>query len=76
VIEITGYKIGSIPPFCWQPEGFRSFLDTDMMNETILAVGAGVWGNEIVITPANLVIACQATVVNLTDREKPIFPID
>jgi Cys-tRNA(Pro)/Cys-tRNA(Cys) deacylase len=76
VIEITGYKIGSIPPFGWQPEGFRSFLDADMMTETILAVGAGVWGNEILITPANLVIACQAMVVNLTDREKPIFPVD
>jgi Cys-tRNA(Pro)/Cys-tRNA(Cys) deacylase len=76
VIEITGYKIGSIPPFCWQPDGFRSFLDTDMMKETILAVGAGVWGNEILITPANLVIASQAMVVNLTDREKPIFPLD
>ena len=34
VIQTTGYKIGSIPPFSWQPEGFRSFLDSDMMNET------------------------------------------
>jgi Cys-tRNA(Pro)/Cys-tRNA(Cys) deacylase len=74
VIEITGHKIGSIPPFGWQPEGFRSFLDSDMMNETILAVGAGVWGNEILITPSDLVTACRALVVNLTDREKPIFP--
>jgi hypothetical protein len=45
-----------------------------MLNETILAVGAGVWGNEILMTPANLVNASQAIVVNLTDREKPIFP--
>jgi Cys-tRNA(Pro)/Cys-tRNA(Cys) deacylase len=74
VIEITGYKIGSIPPFSWQPEGFRSFLDLDMMNEAFLAVGAGVWGNEILITPTNLVVASRAEVVNLTDRENPIFP--
>jgi Cys-tRNA(Pro)/Cys-tRNA(Cys) deacylase len=74
VLEISGYKIGSIPPFGWQPEGFRSFLDLDLMNEAILAVGAGVWGNEIFITPANLVIASHAMVVNLTNREKPIFP--
>lgn len=74
VIETTGYVIGSIPPFSWQPEGFRSFLDADMMNETVLAVGAGVWGNEILLTPANLVTASRATVVNLTNRENPVFP--
>lgn len=74
VIQTTGYKIGSIPPFSWQPVGFRSFLDTEMMNESILAVGAGVWGNEILITPTNLVNASQAIVVNLTNREKQIFP--
>jgi Cys-tRNA(Pro)/Cys-tRNA(Cys) deacylase len=73
VIQATGYRIGSIPPFSWQPAGFRSFLDADMMNETVLAVGAGVWGNEIIISPTNLVIASQAMVVNLTNREKPVF---
>jgi Cys-tRNA(Pro)/Cys-tRNA(Cys) deacylase len=74
VIQTTGYQIGSIPPFSWQPDGFRSFLDSDMLNETILAVGAGVWGNEILISPTNLVIASRSMVVNLTDREKPVFP--
>lgn len=73
VAHVTGYQIGSIPPFSWQPEGFRSFLDQDMMNQSILAVGAGVWGNEILISPANLVKASRAIVVNLADREKPIF---
>ncbi len=73
VVETTGYQIGSIPPFSWQPEGFRSFLDAEMMSELILAVGAGVWGNEIFITPSNLVRASRASVVNLTAREKPIF---
>jgi Cys-tRNA(Pro)/Cys-tRNA(Cys) deacylase len=73
VIQVTGYKIGSIPPFSWQPDGFRSFLDSDMMLQPILAVGAGVWGYEILISPPNLVKASHASVVNLTDREKPIF---
>src|SRR5512135_2305231 len=27
VIATTGYEIGSIPPFHWQPDRFRSFLD-------------------------------------------------
>lgn len=74
VIKTTGYQIGSIPPFSWQPEGFRSFLASDLMNEEILAVGAGIWGNEILITPANLVKASLAMVVNLTIRDQPIFP--
>jgi len=74
VVRATGYVIGSIPPFGWQPENFRSFLDQDMLNETMLAVGAGVWGNEILLTPANLVKASRALVVNLTNRDRPIFP--
>lgn len=74
VLQTTGYKIGSIPPFSWQPAGSRSFLDADMLNEALLAVGTGVWGNEILITPASLLKASLAIVVNLTDREKPVFP--
>ncbi len=70
----TGYVIGSIPPFSWQPESFRSFLEASLMAETILGVGAGVWGNEIFITPENLLKASRAVVVNLTDREKPVTP--
>lgn len=67
----TGYDIGSIPPFHWQPDGFRSFLDQKLMTEAILGVGAGQWGEEILITPAALVRASQAQVVNLTERPAP-----
>ena len=74
VKEVTGYEIGSIPPFHWQPEGFRSFLDACLMDEEMLGVGAGVWGEEILITPQNLVAAAGADVVNLTDRTKDVFP--
>lgn len=73
VKETTGYVIGSIPPFCWQPEGFRSFIEASLLNEPILGVGAGEWGNEIMITPQNLIQASKAIVVNLTDREKPVL---
>ena len=68
----TGYVIGSIPPFSWQPEGFRSFLEASLVNEPMLGVGAGQWGNEIMITPQNLIRASKAVVVNLTDRDKPV----
>lgn len=68
VIETTGYAIGSIPPFSWQGEGFRSFLDLSLMDEPVLGVGTGEWGHEILITPQNLVLASNARPVNLTDR--------
>ncbi|UCD23122.1 MAG: YbaK/EbsC family protein [Gemmatimonadota bacterium] len=69
VKETTGYEVGSIPPFHWQPEGFRSFMDEALMREETLGVGAGQWGQEIILTPENLVRACRGTVVNLTERQ-------
>lgn len=70
----TGYEVGSIPPFSWQPEGFRTFLDVSLMKEPVLGVGTGVWGHEIMILPENLVRASGAILVNLVDREKPAIP--
>lgn len=70
VQAITGYVIGSIPPFGWQPPGFRTFLDLALLDEPVLGVGTGVWGNEILITPANLIKAGGAQLVNLTDRTR------
>ncbi|UCG86109.1 MAG: YbaK/EbsC family protein [Gemmatimonadota bacterium] len=69
VQQTTGYAIGSIPPFHWQPEGFRSFIDEALMREEILGVGAGQWGEEIMITPENLQKASGAAIVNLTERD-------
>lgn len=73
VKEITGYEIGSIPPFHWQPPAFVSLIDAALMLENELGVGAGVWGQEIIITPPNLVWASQARIVNLSDRSRPVF---
>ena len=73
VKEATGYVIGSIPAFGWQPANFRSFLEASLLNEPILGTGAGQWGEEIMITPENLIKASHAIVVNLTEREKPVF---
>ena len=68
VLQVTGYEIGSIPPFHWQTQGFRSFIDEELMDEDLLGVGAGVWGEEIMITPERLVAACGAMVVDLSRR--------
>ena len=73
VKETTGYVIGSIPAFGWQPPGFRSFLEASLVKEPVLGTGAGQWGEEIMITPENLIGASNAIVVNLTDREKPLI---
>lgn len=72
VKEITGYVIGSIPAFSWQPVGFRSFIEASLVDEPVLGTGAGVWGEEIMITPGNLIRASRALVVNLTARERPV----
>lgn len=72
VKETTGYVIGSIPAFSWQPEGFRTFLEATLTNEPILGTGAGQWGEEIMITPENLIQASNAIVVNLTIRDEPV----
>jgi Cys-tRNA(Pro)/Cys-tRNA(Cys) deacylase len=74
VQETTGYVIGSVPPFHWQPSGFRSFVDAALLQEEVLGVGTGQWGEEILITPADLVKASRAIVVNLTDKSQPVFP--
>ena len=74
VKETTGYAIGSIPAFGWQPAGFLSFLEASLMDEPVLGTGAGQWGEEIMIKPEDLVRASNALVVNLTDRERSVFP--
>ena len=71
VKETTGYEVGSVPPFHWQPEGFRSFVDAALLEFDVLGVGAGVWGHQIILSPADLVRACSGIVVNLTDRDSP-----
>ena len=68
VKQTTGFVIGSIPAFGWQPNGFRTFLEASLVNEPILGTGAGQWGEEIMITPENLIRASDAIVVNLTER--------
>lgn len=75
VLATTGYPIGSIPPFHWQPAGFRSFLDAALMQQAELGVGAGEWGQEIILTPADLQRASAAGIVNLTDPDRPALPV-
>jgi Cys-tRNA(Pro)/Cys-tRNA(Cys) deacylase len=68
VKSTTGYIIGSIPAFGWQTANFRTFIEASLVNEPILGTGAGQWGEEIMITPENLIKASNAIVVNLTEK--------
>jgi hypothetical protein len=43
------------------------------MAETVLGVGTGQWGHEILIAPSGLARACDAILANLVEREKPVF---
>lgn len=70
VKQLTGYVIGSIPPFHWQPENFRTIIEATLMDEELLGVGTGCWGNEILITPQNLVKASKAQIVNLCQKQE------
>ena len=72
VKKVTGYEVGSVPPFHWQTQGFRSFIDESLMSESLLGVGSGVWGQEIIITANNLVRASEAIVVNLTVPDRTL----
>lgn len=67
ILQLTGYPVGSIPPFHWQPEAFRSFLEVGLLSESELGVGAGQWGEEIIITPHDLVKAAKSQVVQLVE---------
>jgi len=69
VKDVTGYEIGSIPPFHWQPADFLTLIEASLMNEDVLGVGTGKWGNEILIKPHDLVNASRAQIVNLTNKE-------
>jgi Cys-tRNA(Pro)/Cys-tRNA(Cys) deacylase len=73
VLETTGYVIGSIPPFSWQPAGFLSLLEASLLAEPLLGVGTGQWGEKILIKPQDLALASQARLVNLTERDQPVF---
>ena len=76
VKETTGYQIGSIRPFHGHREGYGSCPEAWLREEEVWGVGAGQWGQEIMISPANLVKASRAIVVNLTDRSKPVLVDD
>ncbi len=69
VYEITGYQVGSIPPFHWQPEGFKCFIESSLMEEEELGIGTGQWGREIILCPRDLARAANAAVVDLVPKK-------
>ena len=60
--------------YCQDFVTISGIITDSLLNEPILGTGGGQWGEEIMITPENLIKASHAIVVNLTDREKPVIP--
>jgi Cys-tRNA(Pro)/Cys-tRNA(Cys) deacylase len=60
IVNLTGFKLGSIPPFSWIPTGFRVFIEQKLLAEELVGVGAGQWGVEIVMSPKDLVLVTGA----------------
>jgi len=52
---------------------FVHFFDLELLNKEVLAVGAGVWGNEKLISPLVQLKAGSAIAVNLTNHELPMY---
>ena len=46
-------------------------VSRSLMEEEVPGVGGGVWGQEIMIAPTDLVRASGAAVVNLSDKSRP-----
>jgi asparaginyl-tRNA synthetase len=70
----SGYGVGAIPPFSWQPPGFRTFVERSLANESHLAVGAGQWGHEILLAPDDLIRASSATLADLCTASSSPLP--
>jgi Cys-tRNA(Pro)/Cys-tRNA(Cys) deacylase len=56
ILEQTGYKVGAIPPFALRNE-LPVFIDETLARCETLYVGAGKFGNEILLSPDNLLKA-------------------
>lgn len=68
VLEITGYRIGTVSPFGLQ-RPIRILIDPGVLNETEISVGAGVPNAGIVLSSVDLVRAlAEAEVVQLLER--------
>ncbi|MEZ4537871.1 MAG: hypothetical protein R3D26_23165 [Cyanobacteriota/Melainabacteria group bacterium] len=47
-----------------------------MLDEAVLGVGTGSWGQEIMIRPEDLIKACEAIVVDLTGASEAVSRSD
>jgi Cys-tRNA(Pro)/Cys-tRNA(Cys) deacylase len=56
ILEQTGFKVGAIPPFALRND-LPVFIDETLRQCEILYVGAGKFGNEILLSPDNLLKA-------------------
>jgi Cys-tRNA(Pro) deacylase len=64
VRQVTGFPIGGVPPF-GHATPLRAFVDPDLLRFDEVWASAGTWNDVFPLTPADLVRASAATVVDL-----------
>ena len=67
IFNITGYRIGAIPPFTLKNR-IKTYLEITLRSRDVLYVGAGVYGIEIVIHPEDLKKATDGEFVDIIKR--------
>ncbi len=64
LLSATGYVRGGCSPLGMKKK-LRTFIDSSAMNLEKIHISAGIRGMQLSLAPANLVKACNATVVDL-----------
>ncbi len=64
LLSATGYVRGGCSPLGMKKK-LRTFIDSSAMNLEKIHISAGIRGMQLSLAPADLVKACNATVVNL-----------
>lgn len=65
ILRVTGYKIGAIAPFTLVNQ-LKTFIDMNLLDKSVLYVGAGKFGVELTLKPENLAQITEGDFVEIT----------
>ncbi|HSG16702.1 MAG TPA: YbaK/EbsC family protein [Anaerolineae bacterium] len=70
VVDITGYPVGTVPPF-GHPERLPTIIEERVMNQEIIYVGGGAINALMRLSTAELLRSSQAKIVSLPHPSDP-----
>jgi Cys-tRNA(Pro) deacylase len=71
VLEVTGYRVGTVSPFGMKHQ-VKVMIDTSVLKEEEVSIGSGVRNTAIIINTTDLRRALQdAEIVSLTEESHP-----